>query len=107
MSLCEKVHTSTNTHISAGGAEGAGYPDNKVMLAKCDLISPQNNPGRIASKGFGYTEKNPPFGIFFMLSYFRGGDCLFSFLKLAPQTLTSSSTSYNVFAYPLFSSTLV
>lgn len=78
------------------------------MLAKCDLISPQNNPGRIASKGFAYTEKNPPFGIFFTLTFLGGGDCLrFRFLKLAPQMLTSSIISYNVVAYPLFQSTLL
>lgn len=78
-------HTQTRaqTH-TARGAKGAGYPDNKVMLAKCDLISPQNYPGRIASKGFAYTEKNPLFGIFMLFfSRGRGGVCLFQFFEVS------------------------
>lgn len=80
VSLCGKVQTNTHKPIhrhtqQARGAKGAGYPDNKVMLAKCDLISPQNYPGRIASKRFAYTEKNPLFGIFMLI--FSGGEEVF------------------------------
>lgn len=86
VSLCGKVQTNTHTHKpihrhtqQARGAKGAGYPDNKVMLAKCDLISPQNHPGRIASKGFAYTEKNPLFGIFMLI--FSGGEEVFVYFS--------------------------
>lgn len=89
MSLCGKVQTNTHKRVhrhtqQAREAKGAGYPDNKVMLAKCDLISPQSYPGRIASKGFAYTEKNPLFGII-MLS-FSGGEevfACFSFFEIS------------------------
>jgi len=79
------------------------------MLAKCDLISPQNNPGRIASKGFAYTEKKKTSFWYLLHVVFQGEwDCLLSiFLKLAPQMLTSSSVTYKVLSYQLFKNTLI